>query len=120
MKLLNRNDRLLAAGIFLIAILLFAGRLMRQSAGSEIEILMDGESLGIYSLDQDQTIEIGGTNRVVIAEGKARMEWADCPDQLCVHMNPIAKSGETLVCLPNEVIVRVVRAKEEAYDAISG
>lgn len=32
---------------------------------------------------------------------------AECPDQLCVLHNPISKPGETIVCLPNKVVLEI-------------
>ena len=32
---------------------------------------------------------------------------ADCPDKLCVNQHAISSNGETIVCLPNKVVVEV-------------
>ena len=55
----------------------------------------------------------------VIEDGKAKMISADCPDQLCVHQSSIAKSKETIVCLPNKVVVEVQGSGDKKdYDAV--
>ena len=37
----------------------------------------------------------------------AYMKEADCPDKLCVHMKKISQVNETIVCLPNQVILTI-------------
>ena len=44
---------------------------------------------------------------------------ADCPDKLCEYQNAISQSGETIVCLPNKVIVIVAGDDEDEFDAFS-
>ena len=44
---------------------------------------------------------------------------ADCPDQLCVHQKAISKDRETIVCLPNKVVVEVKSKTESEFDSIA-
>jgi hypothetical protein len=51
------------------------------------------------------------------------MDYSDCKNQVCVNTGKISKAGETIVCLPNYVIVEIVSSKEggeddEAIDAV--
>lgn len=117
--MIQKNDWILAGGIFLAAVLLFAGMLLLRRPGSEIEISIDGERLGVYSLDEEQIIDAGEGNRVEIANGQARMLWADCPDQFCARQMAISRVGETIVCLPNRVTVRVLQGETPEYDAVA-
>ena len=52
------------------------------------------------------------------SEWAAKMEWADCPDQLCVHQKAISRTGESIICLPNQVVVSVQGSKEGKLDGI--
>ena len=36
-----------------------------------------------------------------------QIRQADCPDRLCVHMGKIGLNGQSLVCLPHEVVVEI-------------
>ncbi|KAI4447103.1 hypothetical protein C823_001622 [Eubacterium plexicaudatum ASF492] len=47
------------------------------------------------------------------------MIWADCPDQLCVHQKAISGQGETIVCLPNKIVVEIAEGEDADLDAIS-
>ena len=95
-----------------------------QTQGNLVEITVDGETYGVYSLDEDQEIpiEIDGEvrNTLVIRDHEADMTDADCPDQLCVDMKAISAEGETIVCLPHKVVVEVISSDEESeFDAIA-
>ena len=45
---------------------------------------------------------------LVIQNGEVFMEEADCPNQICVHHAPIRYKGESIVCLPNRIIIEVI------------
>jgi hypothetical protein len=52
-----------------------------------------------------------GLNRLVIKDGKAYVEWANCPNlstqKRCTAHRPIYRRGESIVCLPHEVVIAV-------------
>ena len=80
---------------------------------------MAGEEYGTYSLSEDQTIEINDTNVCEIQNGEVNMKEADCPDQLCIHQGPIHIQGETIVCLPNRVVLEITGIDtEEQLDGV--
>lgn len=95
-----------------------------KNDGASVRITVDGKVYGTYILNEEQLIEIENkngkiTNRLIIENKTARMQNADCPDQLCVHQKAISKENETIVCLPNKVVVEVIQAEEQAeFDAI--
>ena len=78
---------------------------------------------GTYPLDEDQEISVESDgeqiNLVCIRSGSVSMEQATCPDELCVKQGSISKTGQTIVCLPHELVVEVYGTDEKEYDAIS-
>ena len=40
------------------------------------------------------------------------MEYADCPDKLCINQGKITDSSKKIICLPNKVIVEVTKKSE--------
>ena len=98
----NRNDFVLI--LVLLAVILIGFlvvRLQRQKDAFTVDVSVDGTTVATYRLDE------GGQNHLVIQDGCARIEEADCPDKLCVKQGTVSKSGESLVCLPNRVVVAV-------------
>lgn len=110
-KLKRRDFILLAAfGILAVAGLLWF-LLAYRTGGAFVEVTVDGERFGVYPLGEDMEIPIDsgtGRNLLVISDGKADMVEASCPDKLCVRQAAISEAGETIVCLPNKVVVTVL------------
>lgn len=84
-----------------------------------VTVTVDGKVQGVYSLDEEQTIDINHTNTLVIKDGKADMTAADCPDKLCVHQKAISRRNESIICLPNKVIVEVTSGEEGELNAVA-
>ena len=85
-----------------------------KEEGAIVRIRVDGKDEGTYSLSQDGIYSLnGGTNILVIKDGKAYLEDADCPDKLCVRQGRIHRSGETITCLPNKLTVTVEEEEGE-------
>lgn len=116
---MKKNDYRLIAVIILIAALLFF--IFGKKAGREaamVEVTVNGKKSGSYRLDSRQEIDINGTNMLVIRNGKADMTEADCPDKLCVNQKAISKNGESIVCLPNKVVVTVISGDGRELDEV--
>lgn len=48
-----------------------------------------------------------------------RVLSSPCPDQVCVHQGKITRSGQTIACVPERVLVTITTAaKENDHDAI--
>lgn len=93
------------------------------SKGAIAEVTVAGEVYGSYSLDEEQTIEIkvNGkvTNILKIQNQTADITEAKCPDHLCVNQRAISKEKETLVCLPNQVVVEIKGAEASDIDSMT-
>ena len=48
-----------------------------------------------------------GPEKLIVEDGRARMESAPCPLKICEAMGPIDDPGETILCLPNRISVKV-------------
>ena len=83
-----------------------------RAGGNTVRVTVDGELYGVYSLSQNASFDINSgddqLNKLVICDGKAYMEDATCPDGICVAHNPIFRDGESIICLPNKVVVTVI------------
>lgn len=116
----RRRDAFFLLGLGLAAVILLICYLFCfRKDGSTVTITIDGEAYGSFSLSQDQhipiTIDGAVTNVLMIYDGCAKMEEANCPDQICVNHAAISHEGESIICLPNRVVVTV----EKTADVIS-
>ncbi len=118
---LQKKDIVLIVVILITAALTFGlHELIGADSAGCVTVKVDGVIEGVYSLGVDQEIDInGGTNHLVIKNGKADMTEADCPDKLCVHQRAISKSNESIICLPNKVIVEADSKQNSEYDAVA-
>ena len=67
--------------------------------------------------ETNREIDLDGHNVIVLAGKTARMESADCHDQVCVRTGTLTRAGQVAVCLPNRVILKIVGETSE-IDAI--
>lgn len=106
-----RNDIVFVAAILLLSFIGVLYLFVLREGGNTVRVTVDGELYGVYSLSENVTEEIGDgehINRFVIRDGKVHMESATCPDGICVDHRPIFRNGESIVCLPNRVVITVV------------
>ena len=120
----GKNDYILLSAITLFFIIFFGiSALLLMKQGSTIIITVDGEVYGEYELGRDQIIPIiieGEEKNVLRISGqKVFMEKADCPDRLCVRQGAVSKNGQSIVCLPHRVVVKVSGGTEAEFDSIS-
>lgn len=108
-----RNDIIFIAALLAIVICLGLGFYFLRPGGDEVVVKVDGEIFGTYPLDTDAIVEIRTgeskeqLNLLVIKDGKAYVEKATCPDGICAAHKPISREGESIVCLPNKVVITV-------------
>lgn len=120
-----RLDVIIVGVIVLIALLGFAGVKIygMMTPAQTVQISgPDGTEVSL-PLDQDTryvvTTELG-TNTVVITDATVHIEDADCKNQNCVNQGTIDTPGQTLICLPHELVVRIVSTEEtDGLDSVS-
>lgn len=114
-----KNDRIWIGTFICILICGIAGTVciytkMHNTAGNTVVITKEGKELYRLNLfDYTQPYEINikddnGTNRVLIENGRIRMEYADCPDKTCVKTGWLDRNAVPIVCLPHKVVIRYV------------
>lgn len=117
---MKKNDLLLLATVLIVAGVCFGMRLLQGGDGAVVTVRVDGEITERLELDKDQVLDVnGGTNKIEIKDGKVHMREADCPDQLCVHQKSIQYNNESIICLPNKVVVQIESSEESDYDSIA-
>ena len=108
---LRKADILLFFFFLALAALIAALPLVRSSGNEQkVRIISGGELVGIYPLENDIEVEVkhdGHLNIVSIKNKKVYMKYSDCRNQICVHTGEITRLGDTIVCLPNYVIVEI-------------
>lgn len=119
----------------------------RSDAGSDAKVIIEsgGDLYGSFSLYEDRTIIVPSPqenasrlsipdddkpaaeqfthyNVVVISGGTVTVTEASCKNQVCVKHSAISRSGESIVCLPNRLAVRIESGNSgegDGYDSVT-
>ena len=105
-----RNDLIFIGGLVLVVCVAVASLWLFRQEGDTVIVTVDGQAFGEYSMGRDRRVEIrngDGYNLLVIEDGKAWVEEASCPDGICAAHRPIGMEGESIICLPNKVVVEI-------------
>lgn len=93
--------------------------------GRYARITVNGELYQLVDLKADAGKEImiktaRGYNQLDVYSDGIRMHDADCPDQLCLSFGLVKRIGQTIVCLPNRVLVEIIggSGEEGELDAV--
>ena len=117
---LKWGDFVIIGAVLLLAAALTAA-LAAGTQGERLyaEIWQDNQLVERVALtdDTDRTIDLDGHNVIVLSGKSARMESADCRDQVCVRTGTLTRAGQVAVCLPNRVVLKIVGETGE-IDAI--
>ena len=114
----RRADLLLIAALLLTAALLLFWQIRTRQQGARAVVYVNGVEEASYPLDVPikvrlETEDGSSFNELVIGDGTADVTDAGCPDKLCVHMHPISHTGESIICLPNRLEVRIEGGEPE-------
>lgn len=113
---------LLAMFILIAAILVFIINRTDEIKGDYVLITLNNSEYARIPLNKDTVLSIDsdkGKNTVVVSDKEVYVESADCPDQICVDHAHIMYEGETIVCLPHRLIIKIVSEEGSETDAIS-
>ena len=94
---------------------------LRRDGGTVI-VERDGRETARYALAEDRTVRIegeGGYNLLVIRGGEVWLSEADCPTGLCVKTGRIRFAGQSIVCLPHKLAIRI-GGGASGMDAVTG
>ncbi len=110
-----------ACVVLISGAVIFFGQLGADGKGAQIYI--GGELYKtIESIDDAQirTLEIrtdGGWNKICYGGGNIWVSEADCANQTCVKYAKASLVGETIVCAPHKLVIKVVGRSDQQADA---
>lgn len=117
-----RNDILFIVALLLLIAVVALALFLSRTTGDTVIVTVDGRSFGEYSLNEDREVEIrngDGYNLLIIQDGKAYVKHASCPDGICSSHRPIEHDGESIICLPNKVVIEVRTRSQKQPDIIT-
>lgn len=121
----KKNDVVLIVLVLAFAAVFLIGMTWKKTDADSAQavVTLDGQEYGRYPLSEDCTVEIAAGeekwNVLVIKDNAVEMTEASCPDKICVHHKKISGNNETIVCLPNKVVVVIEDAKKTEIDILT-
>ena len=109
------GDAVIIAAVLIVAALSCLGTWMPRDGGKEVEVRYSDGSVSSYRLDRDgeYTIVSGAYTLVLtVSGGSAYVSRSDCRCGICTAHAPISRAGESIVCLPAGVSIRVMGSSE--------
>lgn len=95
-----------------LTVVFWACKNLEKSDALTAQIIKDGKIIKTIRLDREpaQTIIINGNgkNKIETGTNKIRIADADCPDKDCVKCGWLTKRGDSAVCLPNLLVIKIV------------
>ncbi len=124
---MTKGDKILIVLVFVLA-LASLGFIKRQALSNDskyVSIQVNGKEIKKIIYDKSiigKTIAIEteyGYNLIEIGDEEVRVIEASCPDKIDVKQGYITNIGETIVCLPNRLVVEIKgREKNNHVDII--
>lgn len=111
---------IIAVVAVIVCVLLVFLYVINGDAGKYVQVEVNGKVVDTIPLDEDTEkvykTDNNGSNTLVIKDGTAVMENANCPDGICANHRPISRSGESIICLPHKLVVSVVDTLSDDTD----
>ncbi|NLI59899.1 MAG: NusG domain II-containing protein [Clostridiales bacterium] len=118
-KKLKIGDVLVYIFIVLLTGLSFMGLKIMAGQGDEVlvQIELNGRALESIKMRQNWAEDFreirvdtgqGGYNTIRISSEGVDIVDANCPDKLCVHSPTIKVPGQSIVCIPHKLMVRII------------
>lgn len=103
-------DFILILGVLGFIILFLVFNIQKKgSKATHLKVTSLGK-VYLYSLNEDKTIYIPGrlgNTKIKIEKGMVQVIFSPCPNKTCMAKPPICLVGEWIVCLPNEVFLKI-------------
>ncbi|MDD4219965.1 MAG: NusG domain II-containing protein [Sphaerochaetaceae bacterium] len=98
--------------IFLLSLVLIGasfGSYGKLSGKPEVRVQAEGREW-VYDLSVNTTASFSGpvgTTSIEIHDGKVHVLASDCRNKVCIAAGWISSAGEWIICLPNNVFIRI-------------
>ena len=116
---INKKDIIVIISLVMISAFLFIIiEFTKPESDAENVLVISNNTQKTYSINENQTIKLENGCIIEIKDKKVSMKESKCKDEICVKMGKIEKSGDKIICLPKNTIIRIT-GKNEEYDGIA-
>lgn len=126
-KVFRKKDLVIILPCLLIVGLILLWYNQQPSAAGIAVVEKEGKEVCRIDLGKqkkEEIINVGGKMNVKlkVEPGAISFYRSDCPDKTCIRTGKISKPGQSAVCLPGKVSVRIVSGNNSsnAFDGYTG
>jgi hypothetical protein len=88
-------------------------------------VMIEVNDIPVYkgNLAEDRKVTIHGAYGDVFIEfkdGKVGVRRAECPNKICVRTGWRSLAGESIICVPNKVVIRILGEETATIRGITG
>lgn len=122
----NRYDAVVAAIVALLAVAVALWFYLPKTQSGELTVVIstggeETERVKLNNFTETTVTHNGYTLHITVDGSGVRVTDSDCPTQDCVHTGTITRAGQSIVCLPAQVVVHLEgAASADAPDVIVG
>ncbi|MFK4784488.1 NusG domain II-containing protein [Fusobacterium sp. MFO224] len=96
---------------------------LKVEKGNKVEIYVNNQLKYVYPLQKDKKdyfvdTDLGGVN-VEFIDMKVRVTSSNSPLKICVKQGLISKSGQTIIGIPDKLLIKITGESEEELDGIA-
>ncbi len=121
-KIFSLKDAV-AIALIILGIFLSFAVLEKAKKAAQAVILVHSKVYKIVPLSENKIFKVYWKNKylmtVEVKSGAIRVEKSTCKRKICVHTGWISRSGQSIVCVPNRVIIYTEGAKPSACDLMT-
>lgn len=118
--IMNKNDIKLIVVIFVIVTLSIIFINIFKKTGSFAKVYYEDDLILKIDLSKDGNYKVNGYNGEVLIEvkdNKIRVDRENSPRHLCSKQGFIDSTTQTIVCLPNKIIIKI-EGKDQELDGV--
>lgn len=123
---MRKSDYILIAALLLLSLIGFGALTLRSNSHNKILIIKQDNAVikrialkGIASETKLVLPVKDGSLELHYDRNGAWVVSSPCPDKICLHQGKITKTGETIACVPEQVLLTLETPEREAeHDAI--
>lgn len=115
-SIFKKWDIIIIISLLLISFLpeiIFGTTLIKKFDETYAEITVDGSfykkiPLSTHTNIDEFTIDTkNGFNKIIVKDNTISISDANCSDHVCINQGFISKPGQTIVCLPNKIVIEI-------------
>lgn len=122
MRKIRLGDIIVVLAVLAMAGMLFVFSFLPKEAGAYLSVTVDGQET-CYALSQNRTMTVrsgGHTLCIVIDNQSAYVASSDCPDKTCLHQGKISSAGDTVICVPSGVVLKILGEGSHENEIVAG